>query len=47
MSARGLGALVVMRDLNLAARLVDEVTLLNYGTFISAGQSANLFSDEY
>lgn len=46
MTGRGLGVLVVLHDLNLAGRFVDEVVLLNRGSVVSAGLPVNVLADD-
>ena len=43
--ARGLGALVVLHDLNLAARVCDRVLVLRGGELVAEGAPAEVFTE--
>ena len=43
---RGAGVLVVLHDLNLAARFCDEVVLMFDGRVVKSGEPENVFGDE-
>ena len=43
---RGAGVLVVLHDLNLAARFCDEVVLMFGGRVVESGEPENVFGDE-
>ena len=40
LSAQGLGQLVVMHEINLAAELADEIVLMSHGAEVAKGPSA-------
>jgi iron complex transport system ATP-binding protein len=44
--AKGLGALVVLHDLNLAARLCDHILLLHQGKVVKVGQPSEVLQKE-
>ncbi len=43
---RGAGVLVVLHDLNLAARFCDEIVLMFDGRVVESGEPENVFGDE-
>lgn len=45
-TCHGVGVLLVLHDLNLASRFVDEVVLMNQGAVVNVGSPPSVFVDE-